>query len=77
MTSCEGSVKDAQFDYYGTRVAICDTTGKIVIQDIPDVTGKSDASIDLDTRLKANSFDNSKINFRDIFHSGTCTKVKI
>lgn len=41
QTECEGNIKDVQFDYYGARLAACDTTGKIVIQDQVEITGRN------------------------------------
>lgn len=39
-TSFEGCLVDAQFDYFGARLAMADTSGKIVIEDQTEVTGK-------------------------------------
>ncbi len=32
-TQCEGTVKDVQYNFYGTSVAVCDTAGKVQIID--------------------------------------------
>lgn len=32
--ACEGEILDAQFDFFKSKLAVCDTSGRIVIQDI-------------------------------------------
>ncbi|CAI2371900.1 unnamed protein product [Moneuplotes crassus] len=32
-TGCEGDLKDIQYDFYGTSIAVCDTAGKVQIID--------------------------------------------
>ena len=39
-TTIEGRITDAQLDFFGARLAIADSSGKILIQDQPEVTGK-------------------------------------
>lgn len=42
-TPTEGRITDAQFDYFGARLAIADSCGKIVIRDQAEVTGSDNS----------------------------------